>query len=441
MQMISAPELPLYAPKPVQAEELEARLGPYLADTDDRSLLLYLHVPFCSSKCAFCNWVSEIPVPQLRSGAPVRSDYTTAICKQIRAVSSPLNSLRYEPAHIYWGGGTPSMLSGDEIQQIVETLARSFDLSGIEEHTMETSPETLTIEKLRAMRSAGINRVSMGVQSFDDAELRRAGRAHSSATASHAIHLIREAGFGSLNLDLIVGFPYQTLDVLQGTIKTTIQLAPEHVTVYVYRAEPDTVMARQIQDGHRKAPKLEDNLAAYELACTMLNEAGYFEYTVGYFAKKEECRFKGEDYYFGLHGDYIGFGCGGESVLGHHSLINPSGRLQEFLARPTEFARAEAFSITRLDAILRALRLTILTEQGIEYKRFQRVFGFPFSSVRNHPYVSGLLRYLQYCGAEFVETAESLSVSKATRSRSYIVALQRKFYSPRSENPASESTN
>lgn len=433
MPMTSAPELPLYVPKALPAEKLQALLSPELGNSDERSLLLYLHVPFCSSKCTFCNWVSEIPVPQLRAAAPVRRDYTSAVCEQIRAVGPPLNALQYEPVHIYWGGGTPSMLSGDEIQEIVETLDQTFDLSRLQEHTIETSPETLTAEKLTAMRASGINRVSMGVQSFDDQELRRAARAHSSATALRAVDLIREAGFDNLNLDLIVGFPYQTLDMLKRTLEITMRLAPEHVTVYVYRAEPNTVMAKQIQEGHRSAPTLTDNLAAYECASSALAEAGYFEYTVGYFIKTPAHRFRAEEYYFGLQGDYVGFGCGGESILGHHTLVNPSSRLQEFLAHPTEFARVEPFSTAHLDGILRALRLTILTEQGIEYERFHRMFGFPFATVRNHPYVNGLLRYLQYCGAEFVETDQSLSVTEATRSRSYIVALQRKFYAPRTE--------
>lgn len=413
---------------PVNPVELPALLEPNLRGRDERPLLVYLHIPFCSSKCTFCNWVSDIPVSQLRAGAPVRRDYASALCEQIRALGPVMRDLAYEPACIYWGGGTPSILSGDEIESVAEALAGAFDVSAISEHTMETSPETLTADKLRAIRRAGVDRISMGVQSFDDQELRRAARAHSAETALRAVDLVRHAGFTSLNLDLIAGFPGQNTDMLRRTLDITLQLAPEHITVYMYRAEDNTVMATQIQSGHRPQRSLDDNLSAYECASSAITSAGYLEYTVGYFVKDPSHRFKGEDYYFDLEGDYLGLGCGGESILGHHAFRNPPNGLQQYLANPSHFAEAERFSLDRLEGILRALRLTVLTERGIDYVRFEQLFGIPFTAMRDQPAVKGMLHYLRYCGAEFVETPARLMITPETRSRSYIVALQRRFH-------------
>jgi oxygen-independent coproporphyrinogen-3 oxidase len=427
--------------KALAADALVDLVRPRLGQTRDRSLLIYLHVPFCSSKCTFCNWVSDVPVSQLRAAASVRRDYALALRTQISTLGPLLRELEYEPTHIYWGGGTPSMLSSEEFEIVIDALATSFDLSRIEEHAIETSPETLTLEKLSTMRRLGIDRISMGVQSFDNQELRRAGRAHSAETAVDAVRLMRDAGFGNINLDLIAGFPEQTPEVLERTLEKTIELDPEHVTVYVYRAEANTVMANQIHKGSRGTRTLDENLESYTCAQRALERAGYVEYTVGYFSRNDRYRFGGEDYYFGLVGDYIGLGSGAESIIGHHSLANRPGRLQQFLAHPTEFSAVTQFSPKQLDPVLRALRLTILTERGVDYRRFERLFGFPFAAVRSDPYISGLLQYLRYCGAEFVEEDDRLFVTERTRSRSYIVALQRKFFPMKAETKAGGVAN
>lgn len=422
------------AVQPVSAEGLRALLAPRLRQTADRSLLIYLHVPFCSSKCTFCDWVTEIPVTQLRSGPSVRGAYVASLCRQIRAVGPILTDLGYDAKHVYWGGGTPSKLSEEELAQVADSLAASFDLSGIGEYTMETSPDTLTAAKLATMRDIGVNRVSLGVQSFDDQELRRAARSHSSAMAEEAVHLIHDAGFANVNIDLIVGFPEQTLETLDRTLRTAIALAPRHVTTYIYRPTPGTVMARQIGTGHRNAATLPDLLQAYHFARCLLEDAGYFEYAVGYFTRDAASRFRGEEYYFNLEGDYIGFGSGGESILGHHNLKNTPAALHWYITHPTQFESVEQFSPAALETTFRALRLTMLTATGVEYRRFERLFGFPFSLIRHHPQVEALMEYYRYCGTEFEESEDRLRVSDACRRRAYIVSLERAFNPMRSQS-------
>jgi len=149
----------------------------------NRDLMLYLHIPFCTSKCTFCAWVSGIDTPQLRSAADVRSHYVDAVIDQIRFYAPGINALGYVAPLVYWGGGTPSILEPEEITRLGNALRESFDLSGVREYSVESSPETLTRAKLEAFRSIGVNRVSIGVQSFEEQELRRAGRAQLHAGA------------------------------------------------------------------------------------------------------------------------------------------------------------------------------------------------------------------------------------------------------------------
>ena len=338
-----------------------------------------------------------------------------------------LSAIGYIPKFVYWGGGTPSRLDSDEMLEIVTALHDSFDLSQIEEHAMETSPETLSITKLEAMRSLGVNRISMGIQSFDDKELRRAARGHSARQAERAVQMIHQAGFMNLNLDLIVAFPDQELETIESTFSKTVELNPKHITVYIYRAVPQTVMAKQIESGHRKDCSLKETFNHYNLSKLLLEEAGYFEYTLGYFAKHPDDKFKSEEYYFSMKGDYVGFGSGARSILGHHYLSNSSGNLHGFVEHPTEFSYHEKFSASRVESTFPLLRLTMLTEEGINFADFKRLFGFDFSEARSHSSFKGLMSYYNDCGTDFIETKENLYVTEETRRISYITSLLRAY--------------
>ena len=407
----------------VPVSEAFSRISEEVPPSGDKPLLLYIHIPFCSTKCTFCDWVTDIPVTQLRSGPSVRKQYVEALCAQIRAVGPQLLSLGYDARYMYWGGGTPSKLEAEELIQIMSALKQAFDLSHIDEHTMETSPETLTLDKLRAIRALGINRISMGVQSFDDHELRRAARGHSSKQAVEAVGLIRQAGFENLNLDLIIGFPDQQLDTVEKTFKQTIELAPEHVTVYVYRSVPETAMGKQVNSGHKKAASLKQMFDYYNLTKFLLEAAGYFEYSIGYFAKDPAYLFKGEEYYFAMKGDYIGLGSGASSIVGHHILRNLSGDLHRFTENPTHFDICEKFSPDRIEETFPTLRLTMTTDVGINYENFRRLFGFDFSEALTHPAIKGLMNYYRHCGTDFRETEHNLYVTEESKRGSYIMTF------------------
>jgi oxygen-independent coproporphyrinogen-3 oxidase len=352
----------------------------------------------------------------------VLEKYTDALCKQLSSYGPILTDIGYRPKYIYWGGGTPSRLSPEQISRIVSVMNDSFDMATLQQHTMETSPETLSPEKLGAIRSAGIQRISMGVQSFDDHELRRAARSHSAEQACQAVAWIQQAGFEDLNIDLISGLPGQTLETLEKSVNTAIKLDPTHISIYVYRPDPKTVMAKQSYSGKRELVGLEKLKKFYGAAKKHLEQAGYAEYSTYYFAKDSKYHFKAEEYYFEMQGDYIGFGCGAYSILGHRFLKAVSDQ-HRFMEDPLTFEVCQQYSSFHPEGLTVLLSQAVLTNAGINFKQFERYTGFPFSLVRRHPYVESLLQYYSDCGAVFVETDECLYLTPETRSDAHIAHL------------------
>jgi coproporphyrinogen III oxidase-like Fe-S oxidoreductase len=398
----------------VSAEDALSLIGGEVDRAATKDLLLYLHVPFCSSKCLFCDWVADVPVTQLRGGSEMRRRYVASLVKQIRYLGPRLSEMAYTPRHLYWGGGTPSKLEVDDFEEVGGALAESFNLALIDEHTIEVSPETLTPPKLHAMRRGGMNRLSLGVQSLDDEELRRSGRSHSSRQVEEAVELVRAAGFTNWNLDVILGLPGQSPEMLERTLSMVVKMEPPHVTTYLYRATPQTVMADQMNRGYRETVRFQKLYKAHGLAQRMLEAAGFHEYSLGYFTRQEESRFKGEAYYYGFQGEYVGFGSGAGSILGHHYFKNASDDLRRFMDDPLRFDYCVKVSAARVDLLADSLRVAMLTEGGINVRNFERLFGFQFAELREQPTFAAYLRAYRECGAVFIESPERLAITPAT---------------------------
>jgi putative oxygen-independent coproporphyrinogen III oxidase len=381
-------------------------------------LLVYIHVPFCSSKCHFCDFVYDLAVPDLISGANIRARYVTALCQQISSYAPRLTELGYRPRLVYWGGGTPSRLSADELAQVATTVSTSFDLSGVEEHSFESSPETLTLDKVQTLRRCGVNRISIGVQSFVEDELRRAGRSHSAEEAEAAARAVRQGGVHNLNIDLIAAFPGQTLTDTRHSLERCIALEPTHVTVYPYRADPRTIMARQIGRGSVPAVHLADLVNAFELSRAVLAQAGYVEYALGYFAR-DGYRFLGESYYFDLGGDlpgdFVGFGSGAGSSLGHYAVSNSHRTFHRYRDDPLTFECCERYSPYNLGIIGKTLLLALLNWSGIDYARFERIFGFPFAALHTQPIFQEYVAYFRMLGAEFIEDDDGIRLTDSSK--------------------------
>jgi cytochrome P450/coproporphyrinogen III oxidase-like Fe-S oxidoreductase len=374
-------------------------VGGLAAPSLARPVLLYVNIPFCNSKCHFCDWVTEIPVRDLRmtSQASGRLRYLHALQTQVRSQAPALVAAGYHPEIMYWGGGTASILEPGEIETIYGAIAAEIDLDGIAEATIEGSPDSMDIAKLRLLRQLGFNRISIGVQSFEDHRLHKIGRAHSAAQAVKSIEAARAAGFDNVNLDLIVGFPDESLDEVARTARRAAALPVNHFSVYPYRASPGTVMRKQLNRTDRRSD-LGHQLDAYRLTSDVLEHHGFAEYAMSYFGGP---RCQSDEAYYRLLMDWAGFGSGANSLLGHRFLANKRGQLHRYNARPTEFDVDVPASSP--PATLYFLSQALTTIEGMDARLFQERTGVSLRSACGCPEVMSYLESMSEHGRLIID--------------------------------------
>jgi oxygen-independent coproporphyrinogen III oxidase len=233
---------------------------------------LYIHVPFCARKCDYCAFYSE------PAGDGLIERYVTALVRELELAAADL-----KPRTIYFGGGTPSLLTLRQWENILRAI-HQLDLSALQEWTVECNPATVSLEKARLLRSAGVNRLSMGVQSFDESLLDRLGRVHTRQMAFDSFDLLRQAGFDNLNLDLMFAIPGQTLKDWQSTLTEAVALGSEHLSTYEVIYEEDTPLYEQLHAGRFD---VDEDLACamYEALVERATEAGFQQYEVANFAR------------------------------------------------------------------------------------------------------------------------------------------------------------
>jgi oxygen-independent coproporphyrinogen-3 oxidase len=285
---------------------------------------VYVQVPFCQTKCTYCNFHTGVFSKDLY--AP----YVRAVCREIAEYPRTLaeNGIA-EVAQptvdtVYFGGGTPSLLEPAHLAQIIENIRVSFPAQ-FEEVTLEADPETISPEKANAWRAAGFNRISMGVQSFDDAELRAAGRMHRRADVFEATKILRAAGFANLSFDLIAGLPHQTDASWQDSVEQLLGLRPEHVSIYLMEIDEGSRLGLEVlQSGERYSAKSlpsDDSMADYyESGCRQLAAAGYAHYEISNwglpgFESRHNLKYWRREPYFG-------FGAGAHSFNGSQRWAN-----------------------------------------------------------------------------------------------------------------------
>ncbi len=343
--------------------------------------ILYVHVPFCSSKCHFCNWVSPVPTSQLVRSGHKFHEYALAVIQEIRSVGAQLRHAAIEPKLTYFGGGTPSLLDAPDLASILGELFAQFPKgSGFLDSTIEMSPDTATPEKLAILRDAGFSRISFGVQSFNEKRARSIGRAHSPLTAIQAFEWARRAGFSNINVDLMIGFPEETEAEYLDSVGTALMLQPDHLSVYIYKKFPGTVLARLLDSQKLKACPLPLAVERYCRVSEMLQAAGYAEYMFQLFGKEGKRCFV-DYHYFHLNYDYIGFGQGAHTLLGG-SVYQHKQPLQEYLKRPGPNHSSLAANI---DTLLETKFFEMLhTQEGIDLEKFRTRLKVSFEdSVRN----------------------------------------------------------
>ncbi|HRJ75330.1 MAG TPA: radical SAM family heme chaperone HemW, partial [Anaerolineales bacterium] len=255
---------------------------------------IYIHIPFCKHRCAYCDFNTyanqEDSIPA----------YVNALIKEIEFVGEQTNktfSTSQTIKTIFFGGGTPSLLSSGQFDSILSALFSSFNISPNAEITIEANPGTISSEKLDSIRKAGINRISFGVQSANAEELRMLEREHNFFDVIEAVSSARKAGFDNLNLDLIYGLPEQTLSTWQTTLKRILDLHPEHISAYALTLEHGTPFGKWAEKGLLPLPNPDLAADMYEWTCEYLAETGYTQYEISNWALKKEERGKKKEYY------------------------------------------------------------------------------------------------------------------------------------------------
>lgn len=275
-----------------------------------RRLGLYIHIPFCKKKCRYCDFLSfpakETLIPQ----------YVKVLCREIRSLEKNYEGFSYA-AHtietVYFGGGTPSLLSGEEVKELLGTVRECFRLSKTAEITMEVNPGTVTKEKFEAYFEAGVNRLSIGLQSANDNELKRLGRIHDYARFSDCFQLARKAGFQNINVDVMTALPGQTMESLKKTLEKVISLKAEHISAYSLILEEGTVLYEEFKGNPDLIMEKETERSMYELVKKLLSENGYEQYEISNFAKPGYESSHNSAYW--NRTDYLGVGLGASGLL------------------------------------------------------------------------------------------------------------------------------
>ena len=264
---------------------------------------VYIHIPFCRQKCFYCDF------PSFAGKDKFQEAYIEALCREIRQQGLFYRQQWGKPSTIYIGGGTPSILSEILLEQLLTTIAETLNLrsapplgelsptategvppQGRPEFTVECNPGTLTLSKLQILRRLGVNRISIGVQSFDDVLLHRIGRIHTGAQAVKAVQAARAAGFANVSLDLMYGLPGQSLDDLRNSMAQTFALAPDHISIYGLQLEAGTAFARMQEMGRLHLPDEDTERAMYEACREILFQRGFIQYEISNFGKIRNIR-------------------------------------------------------------------------------------------------------------------------------------------------------
>ena len=272
---------------------------------------VYLHIPFCKSRCSYCDFATDV----YRSSEAV-DRYVSAICAEIRSFSDD----GIEIDTIYFGGGTPSLLTPEQVKKILDSVTSKFSFSSDPEITMEMNPATVTPASLAAFRALGVNRASFGVQTFDDRALKLLARGHNAKDARETFATLRTAGFDNVSFDLIAGLPGQSLADWEKNLDQAIALSPEHLSLYLLEIHEGTPLAEQVRSGRQAKPDEELAASMYEMMVDRLTKAGYAQYEISNFSRPGyESRHNSK--YWRLD-PVFGFGVSAHSFDGEHRYAN-----------------------------------------------------------------------------------------------------------------------
>ena len=326
---------------------------------------IYVHIPFCASRCSYCDFFSTLSLKEA-GDAYVRALIAEARLRRGELQGEPVKTL-------YMGGGTPSQLPLPLLEQLVTGLKGVLDLGGVEEFTVEANPDDVTPEWCATLSPLGVNRVSMGVQSFEDVILRAIGRRHNAVQAVQAVNNLRSAGIGNVSIDLIYGLPGQTLASWESSVNQALDLHPQHISAYGLTYEEGTRLWLQRERGEVKEVPEDVCVEMYRLLVARLREAGYEHYEISNFALPD---------YYSRHNSsywdetpYLGLGAAAHSFDGSVRRSNPCD-LRGYLERIHRGEPACEFEeMTWWERYDERVMLGLRTARGVDVKRLGADFG------------------------------------------------------------------
>lgn len=349
------------------------------------SISLYIHIPFCLRKCRYCDFLSA-PRPEAE-----RERYVQALIREVRSQTECPEGTPVDTA--FFGGGTPSILSGEQISRIMEALRDKFDILPDAEISLEMNPGTADADKILEFKKAGINRLSMGVQSMHDRELRLLGRIHTVREAKEAFDTARAAGFENINIDLMSALPGQSFESWKDSLRVAVEWKPEHISAYSLIIEPGTPFCDLYEEGKlAPLPDEETDREMYHYTRDFLARHGYARYEISNYALPgRECRHN-SGYWTGH--PYLGFGIGAASYVNGTRFSNPTD-IKTYIESFGQPVRTDIHLLSEEEKMeefmFLGLRMTSGVNAGLFHERFGRTLEEVYGSLIRRHMAQGLL--------------------------------------------------
>ena len=330
---------------------------------------IYIHIPFCKKRCIYCDFFST-------TDNHLVDKYIDCLCKEFSSRIFEIEASKFTT--IYIGGGTPSQLSIPQLTRLVNFVKNNIDFSKIEEFTIEVNPDDVNLEYMQACRSMGINRVSMGIQSFVDAELEAINRRHNSLQALTAVKTIKNAGFSNISIDLIYGLPLQTIDSWLYSLKTAISLDVPHISSYNLSYEEGTLLYKKRLSGEIQECSDENCIKMYEILVDELTTVGYEHYEISNYAKPS-CYSHHNSNYWNLT-PYLGLGASAHSFDGKVRRYNPSSLIQYTNMINDRGVAYDEETETLWERYNEYVMINLRTMWGVNLNKVKELFGSEFQN-------------------------------------------------------------
>ena len=332
---------------------------------------VYVHIPFCKSRCIYCDFFST-------TSLPLRERYVDALCREIELRSHGLSAEERRIETLYLGGGTPSQLSTEQLKRVFDTVQACFDVAKTAEITMEANPDDVNATYLQGIKLLPVNRLSFGIQTFNDERLRFIRRRHTAQEAIDVVRKCQAAGFGNISIDLMFGFPGETLEEWQTDIDTALSLQVQHISAYSLMYEEGTALTRMLEAGEIEEIDEELSLQMYCTLVERLKKAGFEHYEISNFALPGRRSRHNSSYWHGI--PYFGFGAGAHSYDGDVRRWNADDLLIYIKGVETGNLASEGETLSMEQKYDECVMVGLRTCEGVDLQHIESVFGQPLLS-------------------------------------------------------------